>query len=157
MRIYVRTQLMRGDMIRSCSTQNAWICLSYWYITSPFVTGHIDLSFKQWFVFKCNIHMHSMSWLILGTSKLIVEYCQRQFTWRSDFGLARYGLVYATGRQCRYSPVKVTFHCYKWTLLILLVQRRNVILNGSIERRMRKACYTNLPPSGRPPFCKTPR
>jgi hypothetical protein len=71
----------------------------------------------------------------------------------NDFGSARYGLVYATGRQGRYSPVKKhsarrgSLHCYTCTLLILCGQRRNDILNGSTEESMRRACHTNFPAS----------
>jgi hypothetical protein len=71
-------------------------------------------------------------------------YCPRHFTWRLHsvvvIWLARNGLVYAMGRESRYTPVKkkicaVEFNSllHTCTLFILHVQRRNVILDGSTE------------------------
>jgi hypothetical protein len=70
-----------------------------------------------------------------------------------DLALILYGLVCATGRQRRYSPDKkhparrCSFHCYACTLLILCIQRRNVMLYCNPVMSKRTASHANLPPS----------
>jgi hypothetical protein len=69
------------------------------------------------------------------------------------------GMVHATVRQSKYSPVRkhsarrCLFHCYTCTLLC--VKRINVILDGSNEQSMRIVCHSNLH-SFWPPFYQTP-
>jgi hypothetical protein len=66
----------------------------------------------------------------------------------SDFGSARYGLVYATGRQNKYSPIKkhsrgsvpsiVIRACFSCT-------QRNIILDDSTGQSLRRALTFLLP------------
>jgi hypothetical protein len=61
----------------------------------------------------------------------------------SDFGLTRYGLVYAAGRQC-------SLHCWARALLVrwLPPPRINVLSDDGIKQSSRRACRFDLVPSG---------
>jgi hypothetical protein len=73
----------------------------------------------------------------------------------SGFDFTRYRLVYATGQQGRYWPVKKdsvrpdSSHCYMWTLFTVCLQLR-ILFWAVIQSKActERACHTNRPPPG---------
>jgi hypothetical protein len=89
------------------------------------------------------------------------NYCPHQLIWRlHSIKVIMAQLITACFMQrvCKagihlskkHSAWRCWLHCYKCTLLMMYIQRRNVIVEGSTKKSMRRASHINLPSSRAP-------